>query len=277
MDHPTPDDFSQASVEQLARFLMISAKEDPTLIRRSESLPVDDFFTRIKGLPALLRPRVAQRQPSWDVPSDRDTYLEDLVSLAVTAVRQAEDASREAREASKRARRGRFVFGTVGALGLAAGIAGICLGQFALGGAVEALDLYARNGLRPSVETRHAPVLFAEHQGPNAPPVAATVSAAPVLASEGPPTPADTAPIVPSSQVAAPLEPLHAIYVPPLPLPPNATPIVPASLGNASEPRPLRQTRYVPRPTPHRPTWSEPSPFRQFVMVFQRDIHNLFH
>jgi len=121
MDDATPKDPARSPVEQLARFLMVSAKEDPSLLRRTSASPVPvPFLDRVRDLPTMLYP-----QPEPDGKSRTDPYLEELVALAIASAREAEDASREARAAIARARRGTFALASVAALGILVGIAGV--------------------------------------------------------------------------------------------------------------------------------------------------------
>jgi hypothetical protein len=152
----TPEDFSRSSVGPLARFLMISAREDPSLLRRSRSVPskvVSGLPGRVQsatgqpasglpasgglpgrgmpvgGLPGNATP--TRREPFWrETPSASDSYLEELVSIAITSARQADDASRQARTSISRARRGMVAFASVGAVGIS--IAAADLGGKAL-------------------------------------------------------------------------------------------------------------------------------------------------
>jgi hypothetical protein len=121
----TPKDFSRSPMEQFARFLMVSAKEDPALLRRAAASHSDNFLDRIRQLPAMLSPLAAPAAiASGDTPA-MDPYLEELVSLAIASAREAEDASREAHAAIARSRRGTFAFASVAALGVMVGVAGM--------------------------------------------------------------------------------------------------------------------------------------------------------
>jgi hypothetical protein len=121
MDDETPKDSARSPVEQFARFLMVSAKEDPSLLRRTPASPVPiPFLDRVRDLPAMLYP-----QPEPDGKSKTDPYLEELVALAIASAREAEDASREAHAAIARARRGTLALASVAALGILVGIAGV--------------------------------------------------------------------------------------------------------------------------------------------------------
>jgi len=152
-----PGDLPGLPVEQLAQFLLGCAREDPTLLARSNSgpilqrvpevrvpevrvplgqavdvpqAPVDvprgpvDALPRPVAQPLRLRPPVARNDPE----------LEELVSIAVACARRAEDAVQHAREISWMARRRMTVVAAVTGAGvLAASAVGI-------------LDRYHANG-----------------------------------------------------------------------------------------------------------------------------------
>jgi hypothetical protein len=127
MVNRTPKDFSRSPVEQFAKFLIVSGKEDPALLRRAGAPAADSFLDRIRDLPAMLH-----SAPRRDSEAEPDPYLESLVALAVSSAREAEDASRKAYAAIARARRGSFAFAGLATVGFLVGMAGITSGQFAI-------------------------------------------------------------------------------------------------------------------------------------------------
>src|ERR1700692_3229794 len=80
MVNRTPKDFSRSPVEQFAKFLIVSGKEDPALLRRASAPAADSFLHRIRDLPAMLHPA-----PRHDSEAEADPYLESLVALAVSS------------------------------------------------------------------------------------------------------------------------------------------------------------------------------------------------
>jgi hypothetical protein len=111
MVEPTPDDFSRSSVGPLARFLLISAREDSSLLRRTAPAKFASESARLTPLP--------RREPFWrESAPARESYLEDLVSIAITSARQADDASRQARASMAKSRRGVYAFAALGILGV---------------------------------------------------------------------------------------------------------------------------------------------------------------
>jgi hypothetical protein len=128
MATPAHNEFSQFSVEAIARFLAVYGNENPTLICRSRVPP---SVTAVKpihaSLPASLRPSC----PLNDA-ADQSAYLEDLVSIAVTSARQAEDAARQIQSASMIAPRRMFAVAAFGATAIFIGIVGITGAQFGL-------------------------------------------------------------------------------------------------------------------------------------------------
>ena len=126
MAETMPDDSSGAPVERLARSLLACAR-DATI----PAGPVADGRRRgtsrpDRGIAAIARAagRVAGCPPSHR-PSDRNPYLEELVAIAVSTARQAEDAARRASDACVLARRDRFAWVGFGVLGIVIGIAGV--------------------------------------------------------------------------------------------------------------------------------------------------------
>jgi hypothetical protein len=110
MVESAPNDFSRSSVGPLARFLLISAREDPSLLRRATPAKFASGFTRLAPL--------TRREPFWRESAPiRESDLEDLVSIAINSARQADDASRQARASVAKSRRGAYAFAALGILG----------------------------------------------------------------------------------------------------------------------------------------------------------------
>ena len=107
----------------MARRLLVEAKNCPALISRTSQAPAvfgtepREHETRAR---APFPPMALLSEPALDV----RRYLEDLVSVAVSAAQQAEDVASQASEAYRRVRRGMFAVAGFGALGLLVGIAG---------------------------------------------------------------------------------------------------------------------------------------------------------
>lgn len=149
------DDFSQFPVESIARFLAVCGNEDPTLLRRSRAPPdVVDLEQLHMRLPPPLRSSSSPRLPAGDT-SDQSGYLEELVAIAVSSARQAEDTLQRIRAAGATARRRLLAISSVGAIGLALGIVSIS-------GAGLSFDI---SGLFP--KSGHEFASVAEHQSPD--------------------------------------------------------------------------------------------------------------
>jgi hypothetical protein len=119
-------DFPPPSTEQLARFLLESAKQDPALLGRSHPPLVNDLQGDGWDLPVAREFQQALRLPApYVLGRDEERDLEDLVSIAVESAQQAEDAVRQAREATGAVRRGMALYAGLGVLGLLAGMAAI--------------------------------------------------------------------------------------------------------------------------------------------------------
>jgi hypothetical protein len=125
MADTTPDDSSGPPIERLARSLLACAKDQPSLLVRSPEAANG-------ALPGLIEasPRLQVRRAGWlsgplGRPADRSPYLEELVSIAVSTARQAEDAARHASDAYAMARRGRLAWAGFGVLGIVIGVSGV--------------------------------------------------------------------------------------------------------------------------------------------------------
>ena len=125
MAETTPDDSSGAPVERLARSLMACAGVQPSLLARSRTAADGALPGPIEELPQLFAQSVGLLSNPVRRPSERSPYLEELVSIAVSTARQAEDAARHASDACALARRERFGWIGFGVLGIVIGIAGV--------------------------------------------------------------------------------------------------------------------------------------------------------
>jgi hypothetical protein len=149
------DEFSQFPVESIARFLAVCGDEDPSLLRRSTAPhTVVDFAQVHMRLPPPLRSSSSLPRPAGRA-SDQSEYLEELVAIAASSARQAEDNLQQIRAASATARRRLLVGPALGAIGLALGIA-------SMSGVGSSL---APSGLFPKIGTEFASVV--EHQSPD--------------------------------------------------------------------------------------------------------------
>jgi hypothetical protein len=149
------NEFSQFPVESIARFLAVCGNEDPALLRRSTAPhTVVDFAQVHMRLPPPLRSSSSQPPPAGGT-SDQSEYLEELVAIAVSSARQAEDNLQQIRAASAITRRRLLVVPALSAIGLALGIA-------SMSGVGSSL---APSGLFPKVGTEFASGV--EHQSPD--------------------------------------------------------------------------------------------------------------
>ena len=133
MVHMTPDEPPEESVENLARFLLQCAKEDPILIARSSLEPIANHGITSRPRPIKLPEAVAFPLPQ---PSQSDSNLEELVSIAVACANRAEDALRHAREVSWMARRKVSQIAAFAGVGVIVLVASVVLNR-GIGGNVE--------------------------------------------------------------------------------------------------------------------------------------------
>jgi hypothetical protein len=117
MIHTTDGDFPRPPTELIARLLLESARQDPSLLGRSQPRRRDVDLDRIVELPRLAGAS-GPMQLMATAPLDFSHQLEDLVSIAVASARQAEDASQLAHQASSAARRSMAVVVGSGVLGI---------------------------------------------------------------------------------------------------------------------------------------------------------------
>jgi hypothetical protein len=110
MADTSADEFSQFPVESIARFLSVCGNEDPGLIRRARAR------TNVEMRPSAPAPRPEMRRPAG-----QESYLEELVSIAIASARQAEDAARQVHSAGTSARRRMYAISAFGAVGLLVG------------------------------------------------------------------------------------------------------------------------------------------------------------
>lgn len=111
MADTSADEFSQFPVESIARFLSVCGNEDQNLLRRSKA-------------PSGAEPPPARRRMTASA-TQHQSYLEELVSIAITSARQAEDAARQVHAASTSVRRRMFAISAFGTVGLLVGLAAI--------------------------------------------------------------------------------------------------------------------------------------------------------
>jgi hypothetical protein len=171
------------------------------------------------GLPAVLPPRD-------DRSAAANSYLEDLVAIAVAAARQAEDAAREALATGRAARKRMYTVAAAGAIGLLAAIAAIAGRELPVDQGVSAASVTPA----PDAMPPPPPVIAAQEPPPDpatndaaqsAPPAPQVASAAAMSAEPSEGSIAEAAP-----PPGRPM-PLQTVEVPVLPLPPYATPVEP--------------------------------------------------
>lgn len=120
------DDFPKSPVERIARRLIETARQEPSLLGRSR--PLLDLAFRQTEL-------AAQTKGALSIPWPAGTSLalyqqcEQLASVAVEAAQQAEDAFAAASAAFVRARRGMVAFGAFGALGIAVALTALLMNR----------------------------------------------------------------------------------------------------------------------------------------------------
>src|SRR5262245_45946366 len=115
MNLTTPGEPPLADISMVAQLMLDAATEDSLLIMRER---VGGRGARVyrHAIPELLeKPHLSLTLESRaDLATRR--HMEDLVSIAVASVQQADNALQEARRASTRARRGVWGFTCIGAL-----------------------------------------------------------------------------------------------------------------------------------------------------------------
>jgi hypothetical protein len=162
MNLTTPGGRPHADIGMVAQLTLDAATEDSSLVMRERGggrgAPVDRH-----AIPeSLEKPRLSLALESRaDLAARR--HLEDLVSIAVASVQQADDAVQQARRASTRARRGVWGFTCIGTLVVIGGIAGIADHRPYYG---SAWKLAAKAGEGPSIAEpqRHASGQLSEIQ-----------------------------------------------------------------------------------------------------------------
>lgn len=106
----------ESSVERMARHLMETARQEPSLLGRRHAImrqqPTETRAFDLAGLGGIGHFDVLQQ-------------VEDLTSIAIASAQQAETAFQRACETIRAARRGMAAFGTLGVLGILAGAAAI--------------------------------------------------------------------------------------------------------------------------------------------------------
>ena len=146
MADTSADEFSAFPVESFARFLSVCGHEDPNLVRRARSPSC-----------SATQPLAPTRQPAVRNATHHETYLEELVSIAISSARKAEDAVRQVHAARASARRRSAALGAFGAAGLLVGLVTVAGTQF--GGGVpwvrahtggHGADVEAHAAMRPA-------------------------------------------------------------------------------------------------------------------------------
>lgn len=256
---PPDDEFSQFPVESIARFLAVCGNEDPALLRRSMAPPavVDLAQVHIRLPPPLHSP--SSPSPPSDGTSDQSGYLEELVAIAVSSARQAEDSLQQIRAANATAR-GRLLLSisALGAIALVLGIVRISTAGFGL----DISGLFSKGGNKfASVAEHQSPVPGAIVVG-HRPPITVRAPQPPSLQlSEGPhdlammPRAAEPSPLALAPAQAAPAtltehQSLEAM------LHQNAARDAGAMDG---APVPVRQLRVSPDPSHVTQIWSAPA------------------
>jgi hypothetical protein len=154
---PSDDEFSQFPVESIARFLAVCGNEDPALLRRSTAQTVVDLAQVHMRLPPPLRSSTSLSPPAGGT-SGPSEYLEELVAIAVSSARQAEDTLQQIRAASTTPRRRLLVIPALGAIGLALGIASMS----GVGSSLAPSGLFPKDGRELAAVGEH------QSPGPNA-------------------------------------------------------------------------------------------------------------
>jgi hypothetical protein len=232
--------------EQLARFLMECARQDPALVGRSRpAQPAGAPAHRREVVPKALFPIPLHAGTELTI----NRQLEDLVSAAVASAQQAEDAFRQAQEANRAAHRRMAVFAGIGVLGILVGLAGIADNHLRGGKALahsESASVSPDGQAGATVRQAAAPTAAAVSEQQRKPAQGPSIGATAIGATEGAPPPAAT-------QAAAP------VVTPPV----NRGPVVQAPPWQADTP-PVRRVRT-----------GGPGP-AQLVAEFQRDVRGLF-
>jgi len=130
MVQQTPGEMPELPVEQLARFLLRCAQEDPALLARSNIGPPLGQRATPRTVPVAFR-EGPSRLPAARLGGDRQARenpeMEELVSIAVACARRAEDALQHARDVSNSARRRMSMVAVVTGCGVLAAAAAIVL------------------------------------------------------------------------------------------------------------------------------------------------------
>jgi len=195
---------SRLPIEQFARLLMQSARDNPQLIRRHGLVLAREKPVADAAPPAAdgFAPMSLLADPTFDVRQ----YLEDLASIAVNASRQAEDAQRQARQSSRKTRYAMAAVVTFGILGVGVGSAGYITSRSANGqlsevnGNLRAVETLQREtgdqlaAIRSGLDERPVAAVAAPPPMPAA--VAAPVPMPPARVSQPSPAPARPAPVI---------------------------------------------------------------------------------
>lgn len=252
MVHMTPGDPPKLPVEQLAQFLLGCAREDPTLLARSNLGPSPGQFERARLPPRLATEKVVpiQLQPAG---SKTEQDVEQLVSIAVACARRAEDALQHARDVSLSARRRMSMVAAITATGILAASAALVLDRF--GGVADAKVANAAGVVGNAPERR----VSLEAVGTGSDPLAAQQIAPPPRAvgsedtravarqTELKASPVSSPPAAVASELPTPRDTVTLIRPQALPRP---APLPPAIEVTAAEPETIQTATVGPPITP---------------------------
>ena len=264
MVHASRSDVPRPGPDRIARRLMESARQDPSLVGRARPMPVTEPEGHSSGLPAFSQPSLPLRLLDHGA-LDLYRQCEQLVVIAVDAAQRAEETFYRAREALKATRRRSLLGGALGVLGVVAGLAAIADNHWYVGAAAGQIASTAPavptspSTVAMAPATMEASAAGAAEQQASAPPAAPTSSSTMAEASATP-----DAPLTPPLET--PLPALHATYVPSLPVPPP----VAAPHPDVVRPPESPTATYVPAapwPSPHRTGFSHATVRRPVVVM----------
>jgi hypothetical protein len=261
MVHTTNGDSPRPSSRTVARLLLETARQDPSLLGRSHvvtSRPVGNPFLGLSAAPAGLLPMSLVPTQQQDI----SQQIEELVSIAVVSAQHAEDALRHANEANGVARRSMKIFASVGVLGMLVGAGAIADHHlFGPGGAMVAAAEATTSAAPPPVDLPQP----ASPQTTGQP----TPTVTPQLVAVQPSNPA-----LPPKPVQAGQQTAAATPVPAQPVRPMARIVVPVY----HPPPPSQAASWPPkRPTrPYRTATSGRVVYPPFFLALRRDVAALF-
>jgi len=267
MVHTTNGDFPRSSSEDIARRLLETARQDPSLLGRAHVLmpkPAEDRFLGLSAPSNVLSNDLLPISLLATEQQGISQQIEDLVSIAVASAQQAEDAVRQANEATGVARRSMKIFACLGLLGMLVGAGAIADHHlFGPGGAMLAAAEATTSPVRPSIDPLQAGNL--QTAGDQPAPVIAPPPA-PVEPTETPPT----TPSMPASEQTA-LAPLPAQPVSVRPVARTIVPVYhPPSASHSAPWPPARPTRN------YRTVTNTRVAYPPFFVALRRDVAALF-